>query len=91
MADKAGVVIVPADLVHQDRDAVDAGFARGVAQIGDGEEILLISVVSEVHGRLHVLGQVAPLGNELFVERIPLIAFGKAVLQPMPLDDGGFD
>ncbi len=93
--DEAAAREVPADLLHGEGRGGEPGLPRGFPQVGDGQQVLaagLLGGVGEVDAAVGEARAVAPPGrDEALVERVPLVAAGVRVLQPVPLDHRRFE
>ena len=97
--DEGLLLVVPADVLHQELAGVQAGLLGGVAEVGNGEVVFGVVFVfegGEVDGFGEVRVDVAPLGDEFFVDGVELVGFGGDEggghgFEPVPLDDGGFE
>ena len=69
----------------------DPGLLRRVFEIGRRHAIFFAAAIGEIDWAGGVVLEVFPFSDELLVGGVELIGVGKAVLQPVPLRDGGFD
>jgi hypothetical protein len=67
------LVVVPANLVQEHLDGVEAGLLRGVEEVADGELVFGVVECGEVDGLGEVGVDVLPLGDEFFVDGVELV------------------
>ncbi|CAM5544969.1 hypothetical protein STENM223S_06639 [Streptomyces tendae] len=90
VVDEAAGEPVPADLLHGDPVGLQAGLFGGLLEVGDRHEVLAQLVVRGVREVQGVAGRqqrglLPPGVDEAFVEAVPLVGAGEAVLHPEPL------
>ncbi len=84
--------LVPPDVADRDLLSGDACLASRVLQIGQRNRVFPVVCACEVErAGVQVRADLFPLGDQLFVDGVELVGRAAYVVQPVPLNHGGFN